>query len=140
LGEKPRLRVYENRVLRRTFRPKRDEVTGEWKTLNSEELNDLHSSPNIILVTKSRRMRWVWHVARTGKGELHRGFLVWKPEGKRPIGRFRFRWENNIKIDIREVGWRHELDRAGSEYGQVTGICKCGNESLCSIKCGELLD
>jgi len=79
LREKSRLRVYENRMLRRIFGSKRDELAEEWKTLNSEELNDLHTSPNIILVIKSRRRIWAWHVARMGKGELHRGFWWGNP-------------------------------------------------------------
>jgi hypothetical protein len=66
--------VFENRVLRRIYGPKRDEATGEWRRLHNEELNDLYSSPNIIRVIKSRRQRWVWHVARMGKREVHTGF------------------------------------------------------------------
>jgi len=80
-------------VLRRIFGPKRDEVTGEWRKLHNEELNDLYCSPNIARVIKSRRMRWAGHVARMGK-----------PEGKRPFGRPRRRWEDNIKMDLQEVG------------------------------------
>ena len=83
LREEGRLRVFENRVLRRIFGPKRDEVTGEWRKLHNEELNDLYSSPNIVRVIKSRRMRWAGHVARMGE---RRGVLVGKLEGKRPLG------------------------------------------------------
>jgi len=91
-------------VLRRVFGSKRDEVTGEWRKLHNEELRDLYSLPNILRVVKSRRMRWEGHVERMGEErDLHR-FVVGKPEGKRPLGRPRFRWEDNIKMDLREVG------------------------------------
>ena len=94
---------FENRVLRRVFGPKRDEVTREWRKLHNEELSDLHSLPNVVRVVKSRRMRWAGHVARmvVGRG-VHR-VLVGKPEGKRPLGRPRRRWEDNIKMDLQEV-------------------------------------
>jgi len=81
--------------------PKRDEVTREWRKLLNEELNDLYSS--IVQVIKSRRMRWVGHVARMGKRRGIYRVLVGKPEGKRPLGRPKFRWENNIKMDLQEV-------------------------------------
>jgi hypothetical protein len=97
--------VFENRVLRRIFGPKRDEAMGEWRRLHNEELNDLYSSPNIIRVIKSRRMRWAGHVARIGKRAVHTGFLVGRPEGRRPLGRPRHRWEDNINMDFQEVGW-----------------------------------
>jgi hypothetical protein len=98
------LRVFENRVLRRVFGPKMDEVTGEWRKLHNEELNDLYSLPNILRVVKSRRMRWAGHVARMGEGRGVHRVLVGKPEGKRPLGRPRRRWEDNIKMDLQEVG------------------------------------
>jgi hypothetical protein len=104
LREEQRLRVFENRVLRRVFGPKTDEVTGEWRRLHNEELNDLYSSPNIIRAIKSRRMRWVGHVSRMGEGRGVYRILVGRSEGRRPIGRPRRRWEDNIKIDIQEVG------------------------------------
>jgi hypothetical protein len=105
LREEHRLRVFENRVLRRIFGPKRDEVTGEWRRLHKEELYDLYSSPNIIRVIKSRRMRWAVHAARTGEGRGAYRILVGRTEGRRPLGRPRCRWENNIKVDLQEVGW-----------------------------------
>ena len=104
LRDECRLRVFENRVLRRVFGPKRDEVTGEWRKLHNEELSDLYSLPIIVRVVKSRRMRWAGHVARMGEGRGMHRVLVGKPEGKRPLGRPRRRWEDNIKMDLREVG------------------------------------
>ena len=104
LREEHRLRVFENRVLRRIFGPKRDGVTGEWRKLHNEELNDLYSSPNIVWVIKSRRMRWAGRVARVEEGRGVHKVLVGKPEGKRPLGRRRRRWEDNIKMGLQEVG------------------------------------
>jgi hypothetical protein len=105
LREEHRLRVFENRVLRRIFGPKRDEVMGEWRKLRNKELSDLYSSPSIIRIIKSRRMRWVGHVARMGAKRNAYRLLVGKPEGKRPLGRPRRRWVDNIKMDLAEVGW-----------------------------------
>jgi hypothetical protein len=105
LREEQRLRVFENRVQRRIFGPKRDEATGEWRRLHNEELNDLYSSPNISRVVKSRRMRWAGHVARTGEKRGVYRILVGKPEGRRPLGRPRRRCEDNIKMDLQAVGW-----------------------------------
>jgi hypothetical protein len=105
LREKHRLRMFENRVLRRIFGPKRDEVTGEWRRLHNEELKDLYSSPNIVRVIKSRRMRWAGHVACMGEGRGSYRILVGRPEGRRPLGRLWRRWEDNIKMDLQEVGW-----------------------------------
>ena len=95
--------MFENRVLRRVFGSKRDEVTGEWRKLNNEELSYLYFLPNIVRVVKSRRMRWAGHVARMGEGRGVYRVLVGKPEGKRPLGRPRRRWEDNIKMDLQEV-------------------------------------
>ena len=104
LREERKLRVFENMVLRRIFGRRRGEVTGEWRRLLNEELNDLYSSPNIVRVIKSRRMRWAGHVARMVEERAVYGFLVGKPEGKRPLGRPRCRWVDNIRIDLQEVG------------------------------------
>ena len=100
LREGSRLRVFENRVLRIIFGPKRDEVTREWRKLHNEELSDPCCSPNILRVIKSRIMRWVVHVARVGERRGVYRILVWKPEGKRPLGRPRHRWESNIKMNL----------------------------------------
>jgi hypothetical protein len=96
--------VFENRVLRRIFGPKRDEVMGDWRKLHNEELHDLYSSPSIIRMIKSRRMRWAGHVARMEKRNAYR-LLVGKPGGKRPLGRPRCRWMDNIRMNLGEVGW-----------------------------------
>ena len=103
LREERRLRMFEKRALRRIFGPERDEVTGEWRKLNNEELKDLFS-PNIFRVIKSRRIRWAGHVARIGEKRGVYRVLVGKSEGKRPLGRSRHRWEDNIKMDLQEVG------------------------------------
>jgi hypothetical protein len=105
LREEPRVRVFENGVLRGIFGPKTDEVTGEWRKLHSEELHNLYSSPYITRQIKSRRMRWAVHVTRMGEGRKMYMVFVGKPEGKRPLGRPRRRWEDGIKMDLREIGW-----------------------------------
>jgi hypothetical protein len=105
LREERRLRVFENRVLKRIFGPKRNEATGEWRRLHNEELNDLYSSPKIIRVIKSRRMRSAGHVARMGEESVSYRILVGRPEGRRPLGRPRRKWDDNIKMDLEEVGW-----------------------------------
>jgi hypothetical protein len=104
LREERRLKVFENRVLRGVFGPKMDEVTGEWRKLHNEELNDLYCLPNIVRVVESRGMRGAGHVTLTGEGRGVHRVLVGKPEGKRPLGRPRRRWEDNIKMDLQEVG------------------------------------
>jgi hypothetical protein len=99
------LRVFENRVLRRIFGPKRDEVTGGWRKLHNEELHGLYSSPSIVRVIKARRMRWAGHVARIEEVRGAYNILVGRPEGRRPLGRPRRRWEDNIKMDFRKIGF-----------------------------------
>jgi hypothetical protein len=104
LREERRLRVIENGVLRRIFGSKRDEVTVEWRKLHNEDLHDLYSSPNIVWVIKSRRMRWAGNVARMWEGRGVYRVLVGKSKGKRTVGRPWCRWENNIKMYLQEVG------------------------------------
>jgi hypothetical protein len=111
------VKVFENRVLRRIFGPKRNEVTGEWRKLHNEELHDLYSTPSIIRIIKSRRMRWAGHVARMGEKRNAYRLLVLKPEGKRPLGRPRRRWVDNIKMDLGEVGWG-DVDWIGLAKGR----------------------
>jgi hypothetical protein len=119
LREEHRLRVFENRVLRRIFGTKRDEVTGGWRKLHIEELHGLYSSPSIIRVNKARRTIWAGHVARMGEMRESYNILVGRPEGRRPLGRPRRRWEDNIKMDLKEIGfgnmdwihWAQDRDR-----------------------------
>jgi hypothetical protein len=101
-------------VLRRIFGPNRDEVTGEWRRIHNMELYALYSSSYIIWVIKSRRLGWAGHVARMGERRGAFRSLVGKPEGRRSLGRPRRRWENNIKLDLQEMGWAHGLSRSGS--------------------------
>jgi hypothetical protein len=119
LREGNRLRVFENRVLRRIFGPKRDEVTGGWRKPHNEALHGLYSSPSIIRVIKARRMRWAGHEARMGEVRGAYNILVGRPEGRRPLGRPRRRWEDNINTDLREIyfgdvdwiHWAQDRDR-----------------------------
>jgi hypothetical protein len=119
LREEHRLRVFENRVLRRIFGPKRDEVTGGWRKLHNEELHGVYSSPSIVRVIKARRMRCVGHRARMGEVRGAYYILVGRPEGRRPLRRPRRRREDNIKMDLREIGfgdvdwiyWAQDRDR-----------------------------
>jgi hypothetical protein len=111
--------VFENRVLRRIFGPKTDEVTGDWRKLHNEELHGLYSPPSIVTVIKARRMRWAGHVARKGEVRSAYNILVGRPQGRIPLGRPRRRWEDNIKMDLREIGlgdvdwihWAQDRDR-----------------------------
>jgi hypothetical protein len=104
--------VIENRLLNRIFRPKRDEVTAEWRKLHNEELHVLYFSPSIIRIRKSKRMIWVGHVARMGERRNAYRLLVGKPEGKRPLRRPRRRWLDNIRMDLVEVS-RGDMDWNG---------------------------
>jgi hypothetical protein len=130
LREEHRLRVFENRVRRRIFGPKRDEVTGEWRKLHNEELRDLYSSPSIIRITKLKRMRWVGHVARMGEKRNAYRLSVGKPEGKRPLERSRPRWVDNIRMELGEVGsgdvdWiglAHDRNRWGALVNSVLNL------------------
>jgi hypothetical protein len=103
LKEEHRLRVFENRVLRRIFGPKREE-DASWRKVRNDELHSLYSSPNIFRVIKSRRMRWARRVARMGEGRGVYRILGGEPEGKRLLGRPGRKWEDNIKIYLREIG------------------------------------
>jgi hypothetical protein len=100
-----RLRVFENRVLRRMFGPKRGKVIGEWRKLHNGELRDLYSSPNIIRIIKSRMIRWVGNVARMGEKRNAYRLLVGKLDGRRLLGRPRHRWLDNIRVVLGEMGW-----------------------------------
>jgi hypothetical protein len=104
LREEHRLKVFENRVLRRIFGPTKDEITRDWRKLHNEELHT-YSSPNLIGMMKSRRMRWAGRVACMEENWNAYRVLVGKPERKRLLGRPRCRWEDNIKIDLRQIGW-----------------------------------
>jgi hypothetical protein len=134
------LRVSENRVLRRIFGPKRDEVTGGWRRLHNEELHGLYSSPSIFRVIKARKMRWAGHVARMGEVRGAYNILVGKPEGRRPLGRPGRRWEDNIKMDLREIGfgavdwihWAQDRDRWRALVNTVM------NEDCCLLGCSTV--
>jgi hypothetical protein len=103
LREEQRLKVFENRVIRTIFGPRRDEERGEWRNLHNEEIHDLYSSPSIIRIMKTRRMRWAGHLERMVEKRNAYRLLVGKPEGK--LGRPRRRWLDNIRVDLVEVGW-----------------------------------
>jgi hypothetical protein len=128
LREECRLRLFENRVLRRVFGPKRDEVTGEWRKLHNEELNDLYFLPNIVRVIKSRRMRWAGYVAGMGEDRVVHRVLVEKPQEKRPLARPRRRWEDNIMVDLQEVGESRgdwiELAQDRDKWRELVGMVR----------------
>jgi hypothetical protein len=108
--EERRLRVFENGVLGKVFGPKKDEVPGEWRRLRNKELCDRYSTPNYIRVMKLRRMRWAGYAARMGDSRGVFRILVGRSDGRRTVGRPRHRQEENIKMDLQEVEWRHGLD------------------------------
>jgi hypothetical protein len=112
LREAHRLGVFENRVMRRIFGPKKDEVIGEWRNMRNAELHDLYSSPSIIRIIKTRKMRWAGHVTRMGEKRNAYTLLVGMPGERRPLGRPRRRWLDNIRMDLVEVGWG-DVDRIG---------------------------
>jgi hypothetical protein len=104
--------VLESRVLRRIFRPKNDEVMGRWRKLHNKELHSLCSSPSIIRIIKSRRMRWAGYEARMGEKRNGYGLLVGMPEGNRPLGRSRYKWIDNMKMELVEIRW-DSVDKIG---------------------------
>jgi hypothetical protein len=120
------------------FGPKRGKVMGGWRKLHNEELHNLYSSPNIIRIMKSRRMKWAGHVAQMGEKRNAYRRLVEEPQGKRPLRKPRHRWVDNIKIDLR-MGW-YGLDQSGPGQGPVEGSCGNGNDPSGSIKCWEVLE
>jgi hypothetical protein len=105
LREEHRLGVFESRVLRRIFGPKRDQATGELRKLHNKGLHDLYSTPSIIRIIKTKRMRWAGHVVRMGETRNAYMLLVGKPEGRMPLGRPRRRWLDNIRMDLVEMRW-----------------------------------
>jgi hypothetical protein len=139
LREEHILRVFENKVLMRIFGLKKYEVTGGCRKVHNEELHDLHSSPSIIRIIKLRRTRWAWHVARMGEKRNVYRLLVRKPEGKRPLGRPRRRWMDNIEMDLAEmecggVVWIG----VAQDKRQVESFSECANKPSGSIKCWEV--
>jgi hypothetical protein len=119
--------VFENRVLRRIFGPRRDEVTGEWRKLHSEELHNLYSSPDIIRQVKANEVGGACGTHGRGEKSVH-GFGG-KARRKRPLGKPRRRWEDGIRMDLREIGFGGcGLDSTVSGHGPVAGCCDCGDE------------
>jgi hypothetical protein len=121
--------MFEIRFLRRIFGPNRDEVAGEWRKLHSEELHKLYSSPDIIRQIKSSLMRWAGHVARMGEERILYKVLKGKREGKKPLGRPRRRWEDVIRMDLRETGLGVvDWIRLAQDMDLLAGCCECGDE------------
>jgi hypothetical protein len=139
LREGHRFGVFEKRVLRGKCGPTREEVARGWRRLHNEELHNLYATPNIIRVIKSRRTGWAGHTARMGWMRNTYIILVRKRERKRPLRRPRRRWDDNIRMDLREVDWEGViLHLSGSGYGPVTGSCEQGNEPSGSIQGGGI--
>jgi hypothetical protein len=125
-------------VLRRIFGPKGHEVTGEWRKLHNEELHDLYSSPSIIRIIEARRMIWAGHAARMGVKWIAYRLLVGEPKGRKPLGRPRRRWVDNIRMDLAEVGWG-DVDCIGLSQDRDRW-CEFGIEPSGSIKCWETIE
>jgi hypothetical protein len=132
--------VFENRVLRRIFRPRRDEVTGEWRKLHNEELCDLYLPPSIIRRIKSRRMRWVGHVARMGEKRNAYKLLVRKPEGKRPLGRPKHRWWIILGWILERWDGVMWTGLVWPRQEQVGNSCEFGIEPSGSMKCWKTIE
>jgi hypothetical protein len=128
--------VFENRVLRRIFGPKRDGVTGGWRKLHNEELHNLYSSPTIIRIVKLRMMRWMGNVARMGEKRNVYRLLVGKPERKRPLRRPRCRWLDNIKVELLEIGL-NVVDGIGLAQDRYRWRALVNAVPSGSIKCWE---
>jgi hypothetical protein len=126
--EEHRLRVFENRILRRILGPKREE-DGSWRKLYNDELHSLSSSPNIVRVIKARRLTWARHVAL-----MEEGVLVGRPKGKILLGRPRQRWEDNVKMDFREIGINGGIGFGWLRIGSSGDLCEHGNEHSSSIE------
>jgi hypothetical protein len=140
LREERRPSVFENRVLRRVFGPNRDEVTGEWRKLHNEELNDLYSLPSIVWVVKSRRMRWASHVSHMGKERGVHRVLVGKPEGKSQLGRPRHRWRIISRWDLQEVGLGcGDWIESAQDRDRWRALASTVKNLWVPYKCGEFL-
>ncbi|KAJ4443106.1 hypothetical protein ANN_04756 [Periplaneta americana] len=138
--EEQRLRVFENKVLRKIFGAKKDKVTGECTKLHNAELHALYSSPDIIRNIKSRRLRSAGHVARMGESRNAYRVLVGRPEGQRPLGRPRLRWKDNIKMDLSEVGYDdRDWINLAQDRDRWRAYVRVGNEPACSLKAIFLL-
>jgi hypothetical protein len=123
LREEHRLRVFCVRLLRTRVGPKRDEVTGEWRRLHNEQLCALYTSPDIMRVIKSRRMRWASHVARMGDRKVHTDFGG-RPEGRTALGGRRYRWVDNINMDVEEVNWIYLAHGSAKWWALVNAVMK----------------
>ncbi|KAJ4449870.1 hypothetical protein ANN_01276 [Periplaneta americana] len=137
IRKEQRLRVFENKVLRKIFVAERNEITGEWRKLHNAELHPLYSSPDIIRNIKSRRLIWAGHVARMGESRNAYRVLVERPEGKRPLGRPRRRWEDNIKMDLRGVGYD---GRDWINLAQDRDQCRAYVRAAINLRIGDLDD